>query len=69
MVCIKNEVLHSHIKDWNSDIFNSMCGLGGILLSEISQRKTNTIYHLYVESKKQNKLMNRTSTKGGRMCV
>ena len=24
----------------------------GVMLSEISQRKTNTVYHLYVESKK-----------------
>ena len=28
----------------------------GIMLSEISQRKTNTVYYLYVESKKYNKL-------------
>ena len=26
--------------------------LEGIMLSEISQRKTNTVYYLYVESKK-----------------
>ena len=33
--------------------------LEGIVLSEISQRKTNTVwYHLYVESKKYNKLVN-----------
>ena len=30
-------------------------GLEGIMLSEVSQRKTNTVcYHLYVESKKYN---------------
>ena len=30
--------------------------LQGIMLSEINQRKTNTVlFHLYVESKKQNK--------------
>ena len=35
--------------------------LEGIMLSEISQRKTNTIcYHLYVESKKYIKLVNKT---------
>ena len=28
------------------------------MLSEISWRKTNTVYHLYVESKKYNKLVN-----------
>ena len=33
--------------------------LEGILLSEINQTKTNTVcYHLYVESKKENKLVN-----------
>ena len=33
--------------------------LEGIMLSEISQRKTNTVwYNLYVESKKYNKLVN-----------
>lgn len=32
----------------------------GIMFSEIGQRKTNTglIFHLYVESKKDNKLVN-----------
>ena len=35
-----------------------------IILSEISQRKTNIIYHLYVESKKNdtNELIYRTET-------
>ena len=38
--------------------------LEGIMLSEISQRKTNTVwYHLYVESKKYNKQMNITKQK------
>ena len=38
--------------------------LEGIMLSEISQRKTNTVwYHLYVESKKYNKLVNITKQK------
>ena len=33
--------------------------LEGIMLSEISHRRTNTVcYHLYVESKKYNKLVN-----------
>ena len=40
----------------NSNICNN---LEGIMLSEISQTKTNTVwYHLYVESKKENKLVN-----------
>ena len=35
---------------------NSIGGLRGLMLSEISQRKTNTVwFHLYMESKKQNK--------------
>ena len=38
--------------------------LEGIMLSEISQRKSNTIsYYLYVESKKYNKLVNKTKKK------
>ena len=43
----KNEVL---------PIAATWMDLEGIMLSEISQRKTNTVrFHLYVESKKQNK--------------
>ena len=38
--------------------------LAGIMLNEISQKKTNTIwYHLYVECKKHNKLVNITKKK------
>ena len=38
--------------------------LKSITLSEISQRKTNTVcYHLHVESKKYNKLVNITKKK------
>ena len=37
-----------------------MIELEGIMLSEVNQTKTNTIYHLYVEYKKYNKLMNTT---------
>ena len=38
--------------------------LEGIMLSEISQRKKNTVwYHLHVESKKHNKLVNKTIKK------
>ena len=43
--------------------------LEGIMLSEISQRKTHTIwFHLYVESKKYNKLVNKTKKKQTRRC-
>ena len=38
--------------------------LESTLLSEINQRKTNTVYyHLYVKPKKYNKLVNITTTK------
>ena len=38
--------------------------LEGIMLSEISQRKTNTVWHhLYVESRKYNKPVNTTKKK------
>ena len=37
--------------------------LEGIMLSEISRTKTNTVYHLYVESKKYYKLMDITKKK------
>ena len=40
-------------KEWKFAIYN-MDDLEGIMLSEISQRKANTVYHLYVESKKYN---------------
>ena len=49
--------------DW-FDLHAEIMDLEGIVLSEISQtekdkkRKTNTVYHFYVESKKNNKLMN-----------
>ena len=37
--------------------------LEGIMLSEISQRKTDILwYHLYVEYKKYNKLVNKTNS-------
>ena len=47
-------------------IYHNMDGhLDGIMLSETSQRKTNTVwYHLYVESKKYNKLVTKTNKKG-----
>ena len=37
--------------------------LESIMLSEISQRKTTTVYHLHAESKKLNKLVNLTKKK------
>ena len=37
-----------------------MDGLGGIMLSEISQKTNILCYHLYVESKKQTNICNKT---------
>ena len=38
------------IKEWNFAIYNKTDGLKGIMLSEMSQSKTNAIWsHLYVE--------------------
>ena len=51
----KNKILPSAAK-WMD--------LEGIMLSKISQRKRNTVcYHLYVESRKYNKLVNITKKK------
>ena len=47
-------------KEWNfASICSNMDGLGGLMLSEITQRRTNTgWYHLQLKSKKYNKLLN-----------
>ena len=48
---IYNGVLFDH-KNEILPFFNNIMGLEGFMLSEISQRKINTIcFHLYVESK------------------
>ena len=48
---IKNEILQAAA---------TRIGLESIMLSEISQRKTNTVrFHLYVELKKRKKQMNK----------
>ena len=59
---IYNGILLSHKKEWNFAICNNMNGLRGYYLVKwVRQRKTNIIgYHLYVESKKYNKLVNIT---------
>ena len=58
-----NGILLSHKKEWNCAIHSTM-DLEGIILSEINKRKTNAVwYHLYVESKKYNKLVNITKKK------
>ena len=51
-VYIYNGILCSLEKDINFAICNDRDDVEGIMLSEISQIKTNTMwYHLYVESK------------------
>ena len=49
-----NGKLLSCKKEWKFAIYHNMDDLEGIMLSEISQRKAITVYHLYVESKKYN---------------
>ena len=40
-------ILFSHIKKWNLAICDKMDGLWGILLRDISQTKTNTLWSLF----------------------
>ena len=56
-------ILLSHKKEWNDAICSTMDGWTKRLsygVKSVRQRKTNTVYHLYVESKKYNKLVNIT---------
>ena len=61
---IQGILLH-HKKEWKFAICSNMDGPGGyIIVSKISQRKTNIVWsHLYVKSKKWNKLVNITTKK------
>ena len=60
MVHIYNGLLLNHKKNEILTFVTTQINLEGIILSEISQTKTNTIcFYLYVESKKQNKLTNK----------
>ena len=62
---IYNGILLSHKTGQNFAICSNMDGLGGHYAKWTKrQRKTNTVwYHLYVESKKYNKLVNITKKK------
>ena len=52
-------MLLSHKKEWDFAICSNMDDLEGFMLTEKIQRKTYTVCcHLYVESKKYNKLVN-----------
>lgn len=62
-----NGILFSIKKNGNSAICNNMVNLEDIMLSENSQRKTNTAqYHLYVKSKKEKKKRKRKSNSHSR---
>ena len=60
VIYIYSRILLSHIKKNEILPFAATwMDLEGIMPSEISQRKTNTVgYHSYVESKKYSKLVN-----------
>ena len=46
-------------KEWNLAILDNMDGSESVMLSEISQRKTNNVwFYLHLESEKQNKRTN-----------
>ena len=63
-VYVYNRILLSHKKNEIMPFAATWMDLEGIMLSEISQRKTNTVwYHLYMESKKCNRLVNITKRK------
>ena len=53
VVCIYNGILFSHKKDEILSFATTLMDLESIMLSEISQRKTNTIlFQSYAEFKK-----------------
>ena len=63
MTCAHTMEFCSAIKKSEIVPFTAM-DLEGIILSEINKWKTNAVwYHLYVESKKYNKLVNITKKK------
>ena len=62
MVYRSNGILPSYNKEWNLAI--CMMDLEGIMLSEGSQGKTNTVWsHLHVEFKKQSKWTQKSKQK------
>ena len=66
VVHIYNGILLSHKKERNNAMCSNMDGLDleDTMLSGVSQRKTNSVgHHLYVESKKYNKVVNLTKKK------
>ena len=58
VVYIHNGILLSHKKNEILPVAATLMDLENIMLREVSQRKTNTVwYHVYVESKKSYKQM------------
>ena len=53
VIHICNGILFSHKKNEIMPFAVTWMDLEVIILSEVSQTKTNIIYHLYVESKKK----------------
>ena len=52
VVQIANEIVFSHEKEGILPFVTIWMDLESTVISEISQRKTNTVYHLHMESKK-----------------
>ena len=67
----KDEVVYIHTIEYYSAIKKNgilpfaatWMNLESVMRSEMSQRKTNTVQYFYVESKKYNKLVNKTKKK------
>ena len=65
-----NNALLSHKKNEILPFATTRVDLEDIMLSEVSQRKTNTIrYHLHVESKKYNKIGTSLLVQWIRLCL
>ena len=66
VVHISNGILLSHKNNEILQFAITWMHLEGIMLKEISQRKTNTVwFHLYVESTKQNRNSHRLREQNG----
>ena len=52
VVYIPNEIVFSHEKEGILPLVTMWMDFEGTVISEISQRETNTVYYLYTESKK-----------------
>ena len=57
-ICIYRAILLSHKNKWKFAICNNTDGLGGCCTQWNKSEKENPMYYLYVEFKKENKLVN-----------